>query len=69
MTLLFNAIIENNNLLGLELTSRSFTWSNNRGDPTYEKLDKVFLALNAEQITSSVQYENLEGIYLNIHLS
>jgi hypothetical protein len=40
---LFNSIIEQNGLIEFDLSNRLFTWSNNRIDPTFEKLDR-FLA-------------------------
>jgi exonuclease III len=40
---LFNSIIEQNGLVEFDLNNRLFTWSNNRIDPTFEKLDR-FLA-------------------------
>ena len=40
---LFNSIIEQNGLVEFDLNNRLFTWSNNRMDPTFEKLDR-FLA-------------------------
>jgi hypothetical protein len=40
---LFNSIIEQNGLIEFDLNNRLFTWSNNRIDPTFEKLDR-FLA-------------------------
>ena len=38
-----NAIIEHAILRELPLNGRSFTWANNQNDPTFEKLDKVFI--------------------------
>jgi hypothetical protein len=40
---LFNSIIDQNGLVEFVLNIRLFTWSNNRIDPTFEKLDR-FLA-------------------------
>lgn len=40
---LFNAILEQTGLLELDLVVMQFTWSNNRLDPTFEKLNR-FLA-------------------------
>jgi exonuclease III len=40
---LFNSIIEQNGLVEFDLNNRLFTWSNNRIDPIFEKLDQ-FLA-------------------------
>jgi hypothetical protein len=40
---LFNVIIAHHSLMELDLVGRLYTWSNNRDDPTFEKLDR-FLA-------------------------
>jgi hypothetical protein len=42
-SVIFNAIIEYNNLMELHLGNRQFTWSNDHVVPTFEKLDR-FLA-------------------------
>jgi exonuclease III len=40
---LFNSIIDQHGLVEFDLNNKLFTWSNNRSDPTFEKLDR-FLA-------------------------
>jgi hypothetical protein len=40
---LFNSIIDHHGLVEFELKNRLYMWSNNRSDPTFEKLDR-FLA-------------------------
>jgi exonuclease III len=40
---LFNSIIDQHGLVEFDLKNRLYTWSNNRSDPTFEKLDR-FLA-------------------------
>jgi exonuclease III len=40
---LFNSIIEIYGLIELELTDRLYTWSNNRSNPTFEKLDRFLV--------------------------
>ena len=40
---LFNNIIDHHGLVEFDLKNRLYTWSNNRSDPTFEKLDR-FLA-------------------------
>lgn len=42
---LFNVIIERNSLVELDLTGRLYTWSNNRNDLTFEKLDIFLVSL------------------------
>jgi hypothetical protein len=42
---LFNAIIEQHGLIELDLVGRQYTWSNNRLDPTFEKLDRFLVSL------------------------
>ncbi|PWZ06939.1 hypothetical protein Zm00014a_024860 [Zea mays] len=41
---LFNAIIEQHGLIELDLVGRQYTWSNNRLDPTFEKLDRFLVS-------------------------
>jgi exonuclease III len=41
---LFNAIIDHNSLIELNLVDRLYTWSNNRDDPTFEKLDRFLVS-------------------------
>jgi hypothetical protein len=40
---LFNSIIEMYGLIELDLSDRLYTWSNNRGNPTFEKLDRFLV--------------------------
>lgn len=40
----FNTIIQHHDLIELELSNRMFTWSNNRANPTFEKLDRFFVS-------------------------
>ena len=40
---LFNSIIEIYGLIELDLTDRLYTWSNNRSNPTFEKLDRFLV--------------------------
>jgi hypothetical protein len=57
---LFNSIIDQNDLVEFELNNRLFTWSNNRNDPTFEKLDR-FLASPEWDIA----YNNITVLGLN----
>lgn len=41
---IFNTIIQHHDLIELELSNRMFTWSNNRANPTFEKLDRFFVS-------------------------
>lgn len=41
---LFNGIIEHWALQELDLSGRSFTWSNNQEDPLFEKLDRILVS-------------------------
>jgi hypothetical protein len=41
---LFNSIIDYHELIELELKNRLCTWSNNRSDPTFEKLDRFLVS-------------------------
>lgn len=43
-TFYFNAIIEHWALKELELSGRSFTWSNNQKDPLFENLDRILVS-------------------------
>ena len=45
----FNSIIEHWGLKELELSGRSFTWSNNQDDPLYVKLDRILVSPSWEQ--------------------
>jgi hypothetical protein len=45
----FNAIIESLNLREIALSGRQFTWASRRGNPTYEKLDRVLVTAEWEQ--------------------
>jgi exonuclease III len=40
---LFNSIIEMHGLIELDLSDRLYTWSNNRDNPTFEKLDRFLV--------------------------
>lgn len=40
----FNAIIDQCGLIELDLVGRQFTWSNNRLEPTFEKLDRFLVS-------------------------
>jgi endonuclease/exonuclease/phosphatase family metal-dependent hydrolase len=42
-SLLFNSIIEMYGLIELDLTDRLYTWSNNRSNPAFEKLDRFLV--------------------------
>jgi hypothetical protein len=61
---IFNAIIEHNNLMELHLGNRQFTWSNDHENPIYEKLDR-FLATTEwmdvyplVQVTALTRYQS-----------
>lgn len=41
---LFNTIIDLHSLIKLQLVNRLFTWSNNRRDPMFEKLDRFLVS-------------------------
>ena len=41
---IFNAIIEHWGLKELELSGRSFTWSNNQRDPLFARLDRILVS-------------------------
>ena len=51
---MFNAIIEYNVMLELDLSRRSYTWSNNRNPPTFEKLDRFLLSPEWELLYNNV---------------
>jgi exonuclease III len=42
-SVLFNSIIEMHGLIELDLSDRLYTWSNNRSNPTFEKLDRFLV--------------------------
>ena len=44
----FNAIIEHWDLRDLYFVGRCFTWSNNRRDPVFEKLDRMLVSTECE---------------------
>jgi hypothetical protein len=46
---LFNAIIEQNDLMELNLTGRAYTWSNDHMNPTFEKLDRFLVSPEWEE--------------------
>ena len=41
---LFNAVIEQGELMELMLSGRKYTWCNNHEDPTYELIDRVLVS-------------------------
>jgi hypothetical protein len=47
---LFNAVIDSLDLREIDLSGRKFTWANSRRVPTYEKLDRVLVSAEWEQI-------------------
>lgn len=47
---LFNAIIEQAGLRELALNGRQFTWSNEHDDPTFEKLDRILMSTDWEDM-------------------
>lgn len=47
---LFNAILEQAGLRELALNGRQFTWSSEHDDPTYEKLDRILMSNNWEDL-------------------
>jgi exonuclease III len=57
---MFNSIIDHHGLVEFELKNRLYMWSNNRSDPTFEKLDR-FLA----SPDSDLAYNNMSVIGLN----
>lgn len=46
---IFNSIKENAGLREVNLSGRSFTWSNDHENPTYELLDRVLVSNSWEQ--------------------
>jgi hypothetical protein len=46
---LFNAVIDGLNLREIEMLGRKFTWANSLAQPTYEKLDRILVAMDWEQ--------------------
>jgi hypothetical protein len=46
---LFNVIIKTLNLRELEMIGRKYTWANYAEVPTYEKLDRILVAIDWEQ--------------------
>ena len=46
---LFNAVIEQGELMELMLSGRKYTWCNNHEDPTYELLDRVLVSHEWEE--------------------
>jgi hypothetical protein len=47
---LFNAVIDGLNLRELKMTERNFTWANNLASPTFEKLDRILITTEWEEI-------------------
>jgi hypothetical protein len=47
---LFNAIIDGLNLKEIQLTGRKYTWANSSANPTFEKLDRVLVTTEWEEI-------------------
>lgn len=47
---MFNLIVNSYALNGLVLNGGMFTWSNNHADPTLEKLDRVLMSENWENM-------------------
>jgi exonuclease III len=56
---LFNSIIDLHSLIELELVNRRFTWSNNRSDPTFEKLDRFLVSPDCDLHYNSVTVSGL----------
>jgi hypothetical protein len=46
---LFNETINQLSLIELPLMDRAFTWSNNRQNPTLQKIDRAFININWAQ--------------------
>ena len=51
---LFNSIISANNLLDIHMVGGKFTWSNNHEIPTLERLDRILISKNWEDIFPTV---------------
>jgi hypothetical protein len=48
---LFNAVIEQNDLMELNLTGRAYTWSNDHMNPTFENWTGFWSLLNGRSNT------------------
>jgi hypothetical protein len=46
---LFNAVIDDIDLKELAMLVRCYTWANNIPNPTYEKLDRIFVFMEWDQ--------------------
>jgi hypothetical protein len=49
MVFLFNVVIDGLNLREIEMSGRKYTWANSLQHPTYEKLDRILVAIEWEQ--------------------
>jgi exonuclease III len=61
---LFNSIIDQYGLVEFDLKNRLYTWSNNRSDPTFEKLDRFLASPDWD-----LAYNNISVVGLNISFS
>jgi hypothetical protein len=57
---LFNSIIDQHGLVEFDLKNRLYTWSNNRSDPTFEKLDRFLASPDWD-----LAYNNISVLGLN----
>jgi exonuclease III len=59
---LFNVVINSLDLREVTMIGRQFTWANSLPNPTYEKLDRVFMDANLESKFPMVSVRALERI-------
>jgi hypothetical protein len=70
----FNEKINSLSLIELPLLDRRFTWTNNRADPTLERLDRVFINLTWAQMFPNTSLSSLtrfisDHVPLIVHVS
>jgi hypothetical protein len=56
---LFNNIIDQHGLVEFELKNRLYTWSNNRSDPTFKKLDKFLASPEWDLVYNNISVHGL----------
>jgi len=67
-SILFNSLIEFYELKEIVMTRGLYTWSNNQDDPTLEKLDRILVSRDWEDIFPTVMVKDFLERYLIIIL-
>jgi hypothetical protein len=62
---LFNAIIDQCGLIELDLVGRQFTWSNNRFEPTFEKLNRFLVSPEWDLMCRNVVVSSLNHTFFD----